>query len=117
MILDSGTMKICKLQNSASNGDMPDMRLVPFQKHWFQERTIGMNRLYLAMGQNERIDMIAYVHEDRKIHPNMYAVLGNGEQMIIHHVEHVIEENTNLRYTRLTCERLEDFYDIAEQAG
>lgn len=113
MILDSGTLKICKREDTAENGDMPKEKLVAINKHWYQERTVGMNRLYLAMGANERIDLIAYVHEDRKIRPNMYAVIGNGDQFIIHHVEHVIEENTNLRYTRLTLEKLEKYYDIA----
>lgn len=114
MILDSGTMKICRLENTAENGDMPSMKLVPFRKHWFQERNVYTNRYYLALGQNERIDMIAYVHEDRKIQPNMIAVIGDGRQMVVHHVEHVIEENTNLRYTRLSLQRLEDYHDIAE---
>lgn len=114
MILDSGTMKICRLENIAENGDMPQKKLVPFRKHWFQERNVYINRYYLALGQNERIDLIAYVHEDRKIYPNMYAVMGNGDQFIVHRVEHIIEENTNLRYTRLSLQRLETFHDVAE---
>lgn len=114
MILDSGTMKICKLESIAENGNMPKMKLVPFAKHWFQERNVYINRYYLALGQNERIDLIAYIHEDRRVRPDMYAVLGNGDQMLITRTEHIIEENTNLRYTRLSLQRLEDFHDIAE---
>lgn len=114
MILDSGTMKICRLEDIGTNGNMPKKTLVPIRKHWYQERNVYTNRYYLALGQNERIDMIAYVHEDRKINPNMIAVIGDGRQMLVHRVEHVIEENTNLRYTRLSLQRLENLYDIAD---
>lgn len=119
MILDSGTMYICKLENTAENGYMPHEELVPVNKHWFQERVIGMSRHYMAQGVNERIDLLAYIHFDHKVRAGMYIVVGNlhgGDQMRINSVGHVIEENTNLRYTTLTCQRLDKFYDVAEPA-
>lgn len=113
MILDSGTMYICHLTDTAEKGNMPKPLLVPFNKHWFQERTVGLHREYLAKGVNERIDLYVYVHEDRKVRIGDYAVLGSGEQFRINMVNHVIEENTNLRYTTLTCQRLDENYDVA----
>ena len=56
MILDSGTMFICELLNTAENGRMPIEVLNPINKHWYQERTIGMSRQYMAQGVNERVD-------------------------------------------------------------
>ena len=112
MILDSGTLFACTLNNVSENGAMPHEVLVPYAKHWFQERTIGMNRLYLAKGVNERIDLLAYVHSDRRIRTGHFCVLGNGEQFRIDQVDHVIEENTNLQYTRLTMQRLDANYDV-----
>lgn len=115
MILDSGTMYICELRNIAENGAMPKQVLFPINKHWYQERTIGMTRQYEAKGVNERVDLLAYVHFDYHIRAGMYIVIGDrmlGEQMIIRQVSHVIEENTNLRYTSLSCERLDQNYDV-----
>lgn len=116
MILDTGTMQICTLQNTAANGQMPVEQLVPYTKHWFQERVVGLHRQYLAMGVNERIDLLAYIHEDRRVRAGQYVVLGNGEQFRINIVNHVIEENTNLRYTTVQCQRLDENYDVATES-
>lgn len=116
MILDSGTMYICKLENTAENGLMPKEVLVPVSKHWFQERVIGMSRHYMAQGVNERVDLLAYIQFDHKVRAGMYVVIGDletGDQMRINSVSHVIEENTNLRWTSLNCQRLEEFYDVS----
>lgn len=115
MILDSGTMYICTLENVAENGKEPHQVLKPINKHWYQERTIGMNRQYLAKGVNERIDLLAYIHYDYKVRIGMYVVIGDldgNEQMRIDDISHVIEENTNLRYTVITCHRLDELYDV-----
>lgn len=118
MILDNGTLFVCNLKNTANRGEMPKEKLVPYNKHWFQERTIGMNRQYLAKGVNERVDLYVYVHEDRKIRAGNFAVVGNldsGEQFRINSVNHVIEETTNLRYTTLEMQRLDKNYDVLYQ--
>lgn len=115
MILDSGTMYICELRNIAEKGNMPKQVLFPINKHWYQERAIGMHRQYEAKGVNERVDLLAYVHYDPKIRAGMYIVVGDrmfGEQMIIRQVSSVIEENTNLRYTSMSCERLDKNFDV-----
>lgn len=115
MILDSGTMLLCRQENTNEKGFMPTPKLVPYMKHWYQERTVGLHREYLAKGVNERIDLYAYIHEDRKVRIGDYVVLGNGDQFIVHMVNHIIEENTNLRYTTITCQRLDENYDIATE--
>lgn len=115
MILDSGTMYICTLRNIAENGDMPKQVLFPINKHWYQERTIGMSRQYMAQGVNERVDLLAYVHFDPQIRAGMYIVVGDrmtGDQFVIRQVSHVIEENTNLRYTNISCQRLDKNFDV-----
>ena len=118
MILDSGTMLICKREHETDptllsrKGHMPELKLVPYAKHWYQERTIGLHREYLAKGVNERIDLYVYIHEDRRVRIGDYVVLGNGDQFRITMVNFVIEENTNLRYTTITCQRMDENYDI-----
>ncbi len=115
MILDNGTLRLCTLENLANNGRMPIQKLVPYARHWYQERTIGMNRQYLAKGANERVDLYVYIHEERRARANQYAVLGNGEQFYVNMVDHVIEENTNLKYTTLSLQRLDQNYDVVAE--
>ena len=69
----------------------------------------------MAQGVNERVDLLAYIHEDRQVRAGMYAVVGDrmtGEQFVIRQVSHIIEENTNLRYTNISCERLDKNFDV-----
>lgn len=115
MILDNGILYVCELKNTAENGAMPKQMLERKYKQWFQERTVGLHREYLAKGVNERIDLYVYVHCNRKIRAGMYAVLGNGEQFRINDVHHVIEENTNLMYTTMTMQRLDINYDVIDE--
>lgn len=115
MILDNGVLFICTLENVAQNGLKPVQKLVVQNKFWFQERTIGLNRQYLAKGVNERVDLYVYIHHNRKVRAGMYAMLGNGEQFRINSVHHVIEENTNLIYTTMEMQRLDNNYDVLKQ--
>ena len=110
--MDNGILYICRLENVAEDGDMPSEKLVKINRHWYEERVIGMNRQYLAKGVNEQIDLMARIHHARKVRIGMFAVLGNGEQYRITNVTHITD---GLRYTDLTLERLDEFYDVATE--
>lgn len=108
--MDDGILFICRLDNLAEDGDMPCEKLAKINRHWYEERVIGMNRQYLAKGVNEQIDLLVRIHHDRNVRIGMFAVLGNGEQFRITNVSHITD---GLRYTDLTLERLDEFYDVA----
>lgn len=113
MKYDDGVVFICELQNVSPNGMKPSMKLVKINKHWFGERTIGLNRQYLAKGVDEQVDMVVRIHQDRNVLIGMHAVLGNGDQFHIDNVQHLFDED-KLRCTDLTLSRLEKYYDVAE---
>lgn len=113
MELDDGIVYLCELNNEAEEGDMPKERLHKIARHWYGERTIGMNRQYLAKGVSEQIDLLIRIHWDRKARIGLYALLGNGEQFQITNVTRIEDDGNGLRYSELTLERLEDFYDVA----
>ena len=48
MLLDSGVLKICSVENIANPGDMPIDKLVEKSKHWYGDRTVGMTRYFAA---------------------------------------------------------------------
>lgn len=112
MILEDGILYICRLVNTAEPGRKPVPQLQKIDRCWFQERTIGLNREYLAKGVNERVDLYVYIHKNDKVRIGMYAMLGNGEQFRINSVHRVIEENTNLLYTTMEMQRLDTNYDV-----
>lgn len=128
-MFDSGVLFICDKENVADNGDMPVEALLKRNKFWFERRTIGINRQYLAKGVNERVDMVVRVRGTQNISVHQYCVLGNGDQYRITLVSH--GHNTSeftrmvnqkyyktariveLDYTELTLMKLEKNYAIS----
>lgn len=120
MILDDGLVTFCNLVNTAGNGSMPAYTLEEVQTQYFGERSIGINRAYLAMGADSRIDALIRIH-DENFRPRigMYAVLKNysgqendaGDQYRITLVQPVLDDNS-LRAYDVTLERLEDNYNV-----
>lgn len=112
MLLDSGVLTLCTLQNTAALGAMPVERLVPQGSHWFGERTVGYGRQYAAKGVNEQVDLLARIWQDRTARIGMYALLDSGEQYRIDNVQQLWDDD-GLRVTDLTLHRLETLYDVA----
>ena len=75
---------------------------------------IGFQRQYAAKGVNEQVDMIIRIHFEKRARIGMYAILGNGEQFEIRNVSHASDNVTRLKYTELTLQRKEGFYDLSE---
>ena len=115
MLHDSGTLTICSTENAAASGDMAKERLIPGNKHFYGERTVGYGRQYAAMGVSQQVDMLVEIWQDRSVRIGMYAVLSNDEQYRIDNVQH-LENEDGLKVTYLTMRRLDDLYDIAEEA-
>lgn len=128
---DSGTLKVCNLTDIAENGTMPKQILSVVNKYWFEMRTIGINRRYLAKGVNENIDLLVRIPRDNNIEIGQYAVLGNNDQYRISNVSHGHEQPyytrlvkkdfyqgyhtvyiTELDYTELTLVKLENYYEV-----
>lgn len=112
MLLDSGVIEVCRLENNTEAGNKPREILVPIQKHFYGERIVGYGRQYAAKGVNEQIDMIARVWQDRGIRIGMYAVVDGADQYRIDNVQHLYDED-GIRVTDLTLSRLEDLYDVS----
>lgn len=114
MIYDNGVVYVCSLVNTAPNGRKPKNELVKRYKFWFNQRTIGYNRQYLAKGVNEQVDMLIRIPYCLGVRIGMFALLGNGEQYHINNVSHGLDDINALIYTEITLERLDDNYDVAD---
>ena len=112
MLLDSGVLKVCALENTAPPGSMPAERLEPKSEHWYGERTVGYGRYFTAGQANERVDMLVRVWEDRSITTADYCLLEDGTQYRIVQVQQLLDED-ELRVTDLSLERLGENYDLA----
>lgn len=113
-MLDSGLCFICALENAARPGFMPVERLDIKTRGFFEERIVGYNRLYAALGANEQIDLVIRMWRDPLARIGMYAVLSESEndgQYRITNIQHLLNDD-GLKVMDLTLVRLEDFYDV-----
>ena len=110
---DDGIVYLCKIFNTSENALKPVEVIIKTARHYFEERTISFRRQYAAKGANEQIDMLIRIHYDQNARIGMIALLGNGDQFRIANVTHAYDSDSRLRFTELTLERLEDFYNVA----
>ena len=113
-VMDDGIVYLAQLTDRSLPGEMPKEVLTKVARHWYEERTIDFRRQYAAKGANEQIDMIIRIHWEKRARIGMYAVLGNGDQFEIQNVAHGTDDVSRLKYTELTLQRMEDFYDLLE---
>lgn len=118
---DAGLVTICTLDDMAVPGNMPDEKLNPLSQHYFEERSVGYNRQYAAMGVNERVDMLIRIWREPTVRIGMYALLTdyegqvneNGDQYRIDNVQHLLDDD-GLKVTDLTLYRMDELYEVAE---
>lgn len=115
MLLDSGILEVCRLENNAPPASMPSEQLVPLSKHFYGERTVGYGRQYAAKGVSEQVDMVARIWQDRSVRIGMYVIFDAGDQYRIDNVQHILDED-GLRVTDLTLQRLDDLYDVSRES-
>ena len=110
---NDGVLFICVLRDISENGEIPHEVLTRVSRYWFEIRTIGINRQYLAKGVNERVDLLVRILFDTSVRIGQYALLGNGEQFRIDNVSYVTDDD-GLRETELTLSRVENYYDVED---
>lgn len=106
---DGGILTICSLQNLGENGFMPQDKLVPIGTAFFAYRTIGVNRLYAALGANRDIEKLVRCWNTKYPDDGKYVII-DDVQYRVDAVQQIVNEDA----ADLTLVRLEDFYDVAE---
>ena len=108
---DMGILTLYSLTNTADDGDKPSEQLVSVGRAFYAERTVGFNRIYAAMGANERIDMIVRCYNTDVPYSAKYAILEDGNQYQITVKQKIVDDDA----TDLTLVRVEDYYDVVDQ--
>ena len=112
-----GILFICKLQNRAEAGFMPNLQLVPFVQAYYRKRTVGYNRLYAAMGANKEISLLVrcFNTEVPDYNEQLYVLFPypdseslNGEQFRVSAIQEIVEDGA----IDLTLSKVEEFYNV-----
>lgn len=105
---DGGILTIYSLQNIGEDGFMPKEELVQEGTAFFSYRTIGVTRMYAALGANREIEKLVRCWNTDITGDDKYVII-DGVQYHIDAAQAVVDEDA----VDLTLVRLEDFYDVA----
>lgn len=92
---------------------MPELVWSKIWASYYAEMTVGVNRYYIAMGHNDRVDQLIRVQRNREISPATDRAKIGGEWYRITQVQHVTDED-GLPMTDLSLERLEGFKNAGD---
>lgn len=102
---DGGILTICSLEERGEKGFMPSEVLVEQATAFFSYRTIGVTRMYAALGANRQIDLLVRCW-NTALDPAWEYVIIDGSQYRIDIAQPVDDA------VDLTLIRLEEFYDL-----
>lgn len=102
---DGGILSICALEERGEKGFMPKEVLVEKATAFFAYRTIGVTRMYAALGANRQIDLLVRCFNTSHKREWKYVVI-DGEQFRIDAAQPQDDA------VDLTLIRLEEFYDL-----
>lgn len=109
---EGGLLTIYSLQNIAKKGFMPKEKLVSEGTAYFSYRTIGVTRMYAALGANREIEVLVRCWNTELPQEGKFVILdGSGIQYRIDVAQPIVDEDA----VDLTLVRLEDFFDVAAE--
>ena len=107
---DGGILTIYSLSDVRENGFMPHEKLVSEGTAFFSYRTIGVTRLYAALGANRDIEKLVRCWNTDLPEEGKYVII-DGVQYRIDVAQAIVDEDA----VDLTLVRLEDFYDVTAE--
>lgn len=106
MLLDSGIVTIYRQENIAEAGDMPQYGWTQVWQSFYGEKTVGVGRYYVAMAQNDQIDLLIEVQRNRQLSAATDRAELDGTYYRIVQIQHV-QDDDGLPMTDLALERIE----------
>ena len=108
MMRDGGMLTICALEEVGEKGFMPEEKLVAKTTAFFSYRTVGVTRMYAALGANRQIDLLVRCW-NTEIEPEWeYVVIGEKQYRI--DTSQWVDDAVDL-----TLVKLEEFYDLVTE--
>lgn len=113
-MMDDGKVTICQSVNVAEETHMPVMMLEPLWEAFFEERIVGYNRYYAALGVNQEISTMIRIWR-LPVRIGMYVIIEDSEgldgQYRIDFVK-PLKDYDGLKIMDLTLSQLEENYAV-----
>lgn len=109
MTFDDGILTIYREENMAKPGERPVPGLVEKEKFYFSFDTLGINRYYTAMQNQQQIEAVVNIPGWSDIVSTDICVLESGQQYKIGMLQPMTDENGQ-RITKISLERISEDY-------
>lgn len=107
MMDEQGLLTIYSVENTASKGLKPVMQLVEQTTAYYEERQVGVTRMYAALGANRRIDALLRCF-NTDIVEGMVVIPNDDYQYQVDSIQKVIGKDA----IDITLVRVEKLYEI-----
>ena len=114
MTLDSGTLEIKSLVNTAQPGLMPSVSETRVARYDYGERTVGSSRYYTAKQADEQIDMLVRIPRDYsartgdRVYLTPFAYPAPSFPYMIVQIQQTDDEDTGLPATDLSLRAMRE---------
>ena len=106
---NAGILTIYSLSNIGTAGFMPTEKLDEICTAYYSERTLGVTRVYAALGADQQIDMLVRCYNTPSLPTNAeYVILEDDNQYRIS-----LKQKIDADTYDLTLVRLEGNYDVS----
>lgn len=113
MTFDDGIVRVYKVRNQKTAGEIPIKGLEKFKSFYFAFQTVGITRIYEAIKANQQVDAVIAVYLDREVTTNDIAVFEDGKQYVIRTVQPTVDEN-GINIMKLGLERNGENFEIID---
>lgn len=111
-MFDDGIALFYEKVNVADNGRMPQTNIRLVTQEYFENRTIGFNRMYARIGVNIRISKVIRFWINDKVTADMVCVI-DDEQYLIEYTT-IVQNEQGLDCMEATLTKVENWYDEEE---
>lgn len=107
MTFDDGILKVYSVQNTAEKGDMQKFEYNYLNSYYFAYSTVGITRHYTAKANNELIENVVKIYQDRSIKIDDVIEIDNNFYKVVL-IQHTVDED-NIKISVISLSRYEEF--------
>ncbi len=107
MTFDDGILKVYSVQNTAEKGDKPKLEYSYLNSYYFAYSTVGITRYYTAKANNEMIENVVKIYQDRTIKVNDVIEIENNFYKVLL-IQHTVDEDF-IKISVISLSRYEEF--------
>ncbi len=108
---EQGMLTIYSLQNISAKGLKPSQKLVKVCDSYYEERQVGVTRMYAALGANRRIDSLVRCF-NTELEVGMVVIPNDGKQYQVDTIQKVIGRDA----VDISLVKVDELYEIYADA-